>query len=120
MKTSGRLQDVFMEDFRKELGEIQHPLAKRLFVLAKAQHLIHLRIGEYTALIAAADMTGNYEVGLLLESACGPACDGRTGTARHRAHAEKQGGGENGGEGRIVALLANKLSEQSIPVLLTQ
>ncbi len=68
MKTSGRLQDVFMEDFRKELGEIQHPLAKRLFVLAKAQHLIHLRIGEYTALIAAADMTGNYEVGLLLES----------------------------------------------------
>lgn len=68
VKTSGRLHDVFIEDFRRELGEIQHPVAKHLFILAKAQHLIHFRIGEYTALIAAADMTGNYEVGLLLES----------------------------------------------------
>jgi ferritin-like metal-binding protein YciE len=68
VETSGRLHDVFMEDFRRGLGEIQSPIAKRLFVLAKAQHLIHLRIGEYQALIAAADMTGNFEVGLLLES----------------------------------------------------
>lgn len=68
IKTSGRLHDIFIEDFRKELGEIQNPVAKHLFILAKAQHLIHLRMGEYVALIAAADMTGNYEVGLLLES----------------------------------------------------
>ncbi len=68
VETSGRLHDVFLEDFRRELGEIEHPVAKHLYVLAKAQHLTHLRIGEYEALIAAADMTGNYEVGLLLES----------------------------------------------------
>jgi len=68
MKLTGRLEEVFMEDFRKELGEIQSPIAKRLYVLAKISHLVHLRIGEYTALVAAADMTGNYAVGVLLES----------------------------------------------------
>jgi len=68
MKLSGRLHEVFLEDFRRELAEIQAPLAKRLFVLAKLSHLIHLRIGEYVALIAAADLTGNHAVGVLLES----------------------------------------------------
>lgn len=68
MKTSGRLHDVFVEDFRREIAEIQNPMAKRLFVLAKATHLTHLRIAEYVALIAASDMTGNYGVGVLLES----------------------------------------------------
>src|SRR5689334_22295970 len=28
-KLSGRLQDVFVEDFRRELGEIQSPAARR-------------------------------------------------------------------------------------------
>jgi ferritin-like metal-binding protein YciE len=68
VETSGRLHEVFVEDFRRELGEIQNPVAKRIYILAKAIHLTHLRLGEYTALIAAADMTGNFEVGLLLES----------------------------------------------------
>ena len=68
VKVSGRLHDVFVEDFRKELAEIQSPEAKHLFVLAKANHLIHLRIGEYVALIAAADVTGHYALGVLLES----------------------------------------------------
>jgi ferritin-like metal-binding protein YciE len=68
MKVSGRLHDVFVEDFRKELAEIQSPEAKHLFILAKANRLIHLRIGEYVALIAAADLTGHYGVGVLLES----------------------------------------------------
>ena len=36
--------------------------------MAKANHLIHLRIGEYVAMIAMADMTGHYSVGVLLES----------------------------------------------------
>lgn len=67
-KLSGRLHEVFVEDFRRELGEIQSPAAKRLFVLAKLSHLIHLRIGEYVALTAVADLTGNYAVGVLLES----------------------------------------------------
>src|SRR6516162_3465810 len=67
-KLSGRLHDVFVEDFRRELAEIQSPAAKRLFILAKAIHLIHFRIAEYVALIAAADVTGHYGVGVLLES----------------------------------------------------
>jgi ferritin-like metal-binding protein YciE len=68
VSVSGRLHDVFVEDFRRELAEIQSPEAKRLFVLAKANQLIHLRIGEYVALVAAADVSGHYGVGVLLES----------------------------------------------------
>ena len=68
VQLSGRLQEVFAEDFRRELAEIQSPEAKHLFILAKANRLIHLRIGEYVALIAAADLTGHYGVGVLLES----------------------------------------------------
>jgi ferritin-like metal-binding protein YciE len=68
VKTNGRLYDVFVEDFRRELSEIQSVEAKRLFVLTKANALIHLRIGEYAALIAAADLTGHYGLGVLLES----------------------------------------------------
>ena len=64
VKLSGRLQEVF----RKELNEIQSPVARRLFVLAKLVHLTHLRIGEYMALVAAADASGHYGVGVLLES----------------------------------------------------
>lgn len=68
VKLSGRLHDIFVEDFRRELAEIQHPMARKLFLLAKANHLIHFRIAEYRALIAAADLTGHYAVGVLLES----------------------------------------------------
>ncbi|HEY7097003.1 MAG TPA: DUF892 family protein [Terriglobales bacterium] len=68
VKMTGRLQEIFVEDFRKEVNEIQSPIAKKIFVLAKLIHLTHLRIGEYVALIAAADVTGNFGVGVLLES----------------------------------------------------
>jgi ferritin-like metal-binding protein YciE len=68
IQKSGRLLEVFAEDFKRELGEIQSPEAKQLFILAKANHLMHLRIGEYVALIEAADVTGHYGVGVLLES----------------------------------------------------
>jgi ferritin-like metal-binding protein YciE len=68
VKLSGRIYDVFVENFRKELAEIQSPVALHLFVLAKASHLVHLRIAEYKALIAAADLSGHYAVGLLLET----------------------------------------------------
>lgn len=71
VKLSGRLQEVFVEDFRKELAEIQNPVAKHLFVLAKATRLVHLQIAEFVALVAAADMTGHYGVGVLLESCLG-------------------------------------------------
>jgi ferritin-like metal-binding protein YciE len=68
VKLSGRLYEVFAEDFRRELNEIQNPTARNLFVLAKASHLIHFRIAEYDVLIAAADLSGHYGVGVLLES----------------------------------------------------
>ncbi len=68
VKVTGRLREVFLEDFRRELAEIQNPVAKRLYILASINFLIHFRIAEYMTLIAAADMTGHYAVGVLLES----------------------------------------------------
>jgi ferritin-like metal-binding protein YciE len=68
VNTKGRLHEVFAEDFRRELAEIESKEGRRLFVLAKANRLTHLRIAEYEALIAAADLTGHYGVGVLLES----------------------------------------------------
>jgi len=68
VQLSGKLHDVFMEDFKRELAEIQSPQARHLYALAKAIHLAHLRFAEYAALIAAADATENYGVGVLLES----------------------------------------------------
>jgi ferritin-like metal-binding protein YciE len=67
-KPTGRLQEAFMEDFRKEVGEIQSPVAKHLFILAKLNHLAHLRMGEYATLTAAADVAGHHGVGVLLET----------------------------------------------------
>jgi ferritin-like metal-binding protein YciE len=67
-KLSGRLHETFLEDFRKEAGEMQSPPAKRLFVLAKLVQLTHLVIAEYEVLVAAADATAHYGVGFLLES----------------------------------------------------
>jgi ferritin-like metal-binding protein YciE len=66
--STGRLQEVFLEDFRRELAEIQSPAAKALFALIKANHVMHLRIAEYMALIAMADVTDHLGVGVLLES----------------------------------------------------
>jgi ferritin-like metal-binding protein YciE len=68
VKVNPRLHDILVEDFRKELGEIQNPVAKHLFILAKVVHLTHLRIAEYVALVAVADVTGHHGVGVLLES----------------------------------------------------
>jgi ferritin-like metal-binding protein YciE len=68
VKLTGRLQEVFLEDFKRELSEIQSPAARHLFILAKAVHLAHLRLAEYRMLVAAADVTGHFGVGVLLES----------------------------------------------------
>jgi ferritin-like metal-binding protein YciE len=62
------LHDVFIEDFRRELDEVQGPVARKLFVLAKASHLAHLQVASYMALIAAADTLGHPGVSVLLES----------------------------------------------------
>jgi ferritin-like metal-binding protein YciE len=68
VKLSGRLHEVFVEDFKRELAEIQSPVARHLYILAKATHLAHLRFAEYAMLIAAADATEHFGVGVLLES----------------------------------------------------
>lgn len=67
-KLDGKLQEVFVEDFRRELATIESPEAKRLYILIKASHLMHLRHGEYVACIAAADITGHHGVAVLLET----------------------------------------------------
>jgi ferritin-like metal-binding protein YciE len=43
---TGRTEEVFVEDFRRELAEIKSPVVKRSFVLSKLMHLTHWRIGE--------------------------------------------------------------------------
>ncbi|MFZ1006198.1 MAG: DUF892 family protein [Candidatus Sulfotelmatobacter sp.] len=68
VKLSGHLYEAFAEDFRRELAEIQNPAVRNLFILTRASQLAHLRIGEYKALIAAADLSRHYAVGVLLES----------------------------------------------------
>ena len=68
VSTKGRLHEVFAEDFRRELAEIESTEGRRLFVLSKINRLVHLRIAEYEILIAAADLTGHYGVGVMLES----------------------------------------------------
>jgi ferritin-like metal-binding protein YciE len=67
-KLSGRLQEALVEDFRKELAEIQSPTARRIFALVKLNHLAQFRVSEYRALIAAAEVVGNNGVSLLLET----------------------------------------------------
>jgi hypothetical protein len=39
-----------------------------MYILAKAHHLNHMRMGEYVVLIEAADLTGHYGLGTLLAS----------------------------------------------------
>ena len=64
----GHLRETFLEDFKGQLNEIQGPVARRLFALAKIVHFANFRVGEYKALTMAADVTGHHAVGLLLES----------------------------------------------------
>ena len=68
MQLSGELREMLIEEFRKEFNEIQSPVARRLYVLAKLIRLTHMRIGEYVALTAAADLVGHHGVAVLLET----------------------------------------------------
>lgn len=65
---SQKMYDTFVENFREELKEIQAPLVRKMYVLSKASRLMHMRVGEYMALIAAADTLDHPAVGVLLES----------------------------------------------------
>lgn len=68
VQISSRLHDVFVEDFRNELKAIESPLAKGLYIRAKANQLMHMHIGEYVALTAMADISGHYGAGALIET----------------------------------------------------
>jgi len=68
VEVKSRFQEVLVEELRKELAEIQNPVTKAVFLLAKADHISHLRVAEYEALVEIADLTGHYAVGVLLES----------------------------------------------------
>jgi len=68
VKVSGRLFDAVTEEFRSELAEIQTPQVRNLYILAKANQVLHLRIAEYRSLVAAADLSGHFAVGVLLET----------------------------------------------------
>ena len=68
VQLSGELREMLVEEFRKEFNEIQSPVARRLYVLAKLIRLTHIRIGEYVALTAAADLAGHHGVAVLLET----------------------------------------------------
>jgi ferritin-like metal-binding protein YciE len=67
VQLSGHRQESLVEDFRKEIAEIQTPAAKAVFILSKAERLNHARIAEYEGLIEAADWSGHYAIGILLE-----------------------------------------------------
>jgi ferritin-like metal-binding protein YciE len=68
VQLSNHRQELLIEDFRKEIAEIQTPAAKAVFILSKADRLNHARIAEYEGLVEAADVSGHYAVGVLLES----------------------------------------------------
>lgn len=68
MKVSTQVHDVFADEFRKEFVEIEDRPTRRLYLLARANQLNQLRVGEYASLVAAADISGHAGVGVLLSS----------------------------------------------------
>jgi ferritin-like metal-binding protein YciE len=67
-QVSSSLEEVLRGDFSKELIEIQNSVAKTVFLLTRASRLSHLMVAEFETLTEAADLSGHYAVGLLLES----------------------------------------------------
>jgi hypothetical protein len=68
VKTDDKLKDLFLEDFKKEFNEIQSPFTKVVYFLAKANHLMNVRAGEWITAVAMSNISGNRGVGVLLES----------------------------------------------------
>jgi ferritin-like metal-binding protein YciE len=67
-ETRARIYDALAEDFRKEVADIKDTTTRRFYILAKLNNLAHFRAAEFKALIAAADVSGNYGVTALLET----------------------------------------------------
>ena len=60
--------ELFIQDLREELDQIESPDASKMFVLDKASRLGQLHEAVYVALMEAADALGHPAIGLLLES----------------------------------------------------
>ncbi len=63
-----KLKEMFLEDFRREFNALETPLVKFFYFKSAVNYLINARIGEWTTLVAMADISGNRGVGVLLES----------------------------------------------------
>jgi ferritin-like metal-binding protein YciE len=59
VKLTDRPHDVFLQDLPRQLADIQYLAARHLFLLAKLNQFTPLRIGEYMALMSAADRAGH-------------------------------------------------------------
>jgi ferritin-like metal-binding protein YciE len=68
VKVSGHAFGAVVEEFRSELAQIQTPQVRDLYILAKANQALHLRLAEYRSLLAAADLSGHSGVSALLET----------------------------------------------------
>ncbi len=64
---TGRVAEALAEDWRGEVGAIQSPAVKTLYVLSKIRMIQNVHIGEYAVLTAMAKVAGNYPVATLLE-----------------------------------------------------
>jgi len=62
------LQEGFVEDFKSQVSEIEGPVAKRLFALAKINNLMRLHANEYAVMAAMADYVDNHGVAVILET----------------------------------------------------
>ena len=68
VKTDTRLHDVLVDDFHRELNEIQQPGLKSLYIIHKAREIAHIHIGAYKGLVTMAELMGNVPVSALLET----------------------------------------------------
>ncbi len=67
VKPTSRFAEVWVEDLRRELSEIQPPVLKTLYALGALRQIHNLHIAEYTSLIIMADLMHNLPVMTLLE-----------------------------------------------------
>jgi ferritin-like metal-binding protein YciE len=65
--TPTRFEEVWVEDFRRELDAIQSPVLKALYLISGIRWIQNLHMGEYAILIRMADLAGNKPVTSLLK-----------------------------------------------------
>ncbi len=66
--STSRIHDVFVEDFRRELNEIQSPGLRAIYIYHKASEYVQMHAASYIALVTMADWAGYRPVAALLET----------------------------------------------------